>query len=190
MCSLTSCYGLNIKLSIKIIAVWESDWKDEVEKGISFSFLLQVASGPDQKGSSRHWRVQTSGCHVRRVDRDRASPTQRTESRAPVMILSSLLRRKEHPATGVPPKKHPSAHLDGPLRRDTAAYSLQSSSFTLLKNSLTRDNKVWHLTEASMRARGLRKFSHLKWCEWGLYLLLSLRGFHLRAQRSRFTPAP
>lgn len=161
--------------------------KMRLKKMVFFAFFLQVASGPKQKGNSRHWRVQTNGCHVRGVDGDRASPTQRTASRAPVMILSSLHHRKEHPATGVPPK-HTSAHLDGPLRRDTATYSPQSSSVTL-ENALTCENRVWHLTEASMRAQGLRRFSHLKWCEWGLYLLLSLRGvFHLRAQFSRFTP--
>uniref|UniRef100_A0AAQ6AF38 Rap-GAP domain-containing protein n=1 Tax=Amphiprion ocellaris TaxID=80972 RepID=A0AAQ6AF38_AMPOC len=75
------------------------------------------------------------GCHVRRVDTDRTSPTQRTESRAPVMILSSSRHRKEHPATGVPPI-HTSAPLDGPVQRATAAFSPLSSSFTL-KNSLT-----------------------------------------------------
>lgn len=47
--SLTSFY-LNKKLLIDITAVWLNDGND-----ISFSFsFLQVASGPDQKGSGRH----------------------------------------------------------------------------------------------------------------------------------------
>lgn len=162
-------FHLNKKLSIKITAVWLNDGKD-ISFSFSFSFL-QVASGPDQKGSGRHWRVQTNGSHVRKVDRGRAPPTQRTEIWSPVMILSSLHRQKQHPVTGVPPE-HTSTHPDGPLRRDTAAYSPQSSSFTL-KNLLTCEDKVWHLTEASMWAQGLRKFSHLKWCEFAALL----RGF-------------
>lgn len=94
-------------------------WLGMMEKTF-LSVFLQVYSGADQKGSSRHCRVQSNGCNVRKVDRHRAPLTQRTEVWTPVMILSH--RRKEHPVTAVPPK-HTSTHLHGPLPWVTAAYS-------------------------------------------------------------------
>lgn len=106
----------------------------------AFFFFSLYRWPVDQKGSSssRRWRVQTNGCHVRRADKDRASPTQRTQSRAPVMILSSSHRRKEHPATG-PPPKHTHAHL----RRDTLAHSPQSSSFTLQNSCVAAHGGIY-----------------------------------------------
>lgn len=39
---MTSCYGFNIKLLIKIIAVWANDGKDKAEIDIYFSFFFST----------------------------------------------------------------------------------------------------------------------------------------------------
>lgn len=70
--------------------------------------------------------MQTNGCYSRKADRNRAPHTQKTEIRAPLMNLSSLHHRKEHPVAGIP-AKHRSTHLDGSLQENTAADSLQFS---------------------------------------------------------------
>lgn len=148
-------------------------------------FFLQVATGPDQRGSGRHWGVQTNGCHVREVERDRAPPTQRTEIWTPVMIHSSGPCRQEHPIPRVPPE-HTSTHLDGPLLHFLLSLLPLHFSTCWLGNTKCGTSQR-HLCEP----KGLGKFRHLKWCEWGLYLLLLLRGVvNLPAQFSHFTPAP
>lgn len=168
----TSFY-LDVKLSFKITAVCLNDRED-----ISFFFSR---SGPDQKGSSRHWGVQTNGCHVTEAERDRAPPTQRTEIWTPVMIHSSGPCRQEHPIPGEPPE-----HTSEPLMHLHLSLLPLHFSTCWLGNTKCGTSQR-HLCEP----KGLGKFSHLKWCEWGLYLLLLLGGVvNLPAQFSHFTPAP
>lgn len=121
------CHRAAIPYSVKAIFLSVSVYlhikynNSKVEWWLISISCLQGVSGADQKGSSRHWRVQTNGRYSRKADRNRAPPTQKTEIRATLMNLSSL-----HPVTGIP-AKHRSTHLDGSLQENTAADSLQFS---------------------------------------------------------------